>query len=55
LLMARSVWHKIRETKPVLDGLQLSKMLSGLQPTQKPVPGRIDRLPQHQQHTEETF
>ncbi|MBD2188262.1 GNAT family N-acetyltransferase [Pseudanabaena mucicola] len=53
LLMARSVWHKIRETKPVLDGLQLSRMLSGLQPTQKPIPGRIDTLPQSHQHTDE--
>ncbi len=53
LLMARSVWHKIRETKPVLDGLQLSRMLSGLQPTQKPIPGRIETgLSQHQ-HTDE--
>ncbi len=52
LLMARSVWHKIRETKPVLDGLQLSRMLSGLQPNQKPVPGRIETLHQHQQTDE---
>lgn len=53
LLMARSVWHKIRETKPVLDGLQLSRMLSGLQPTQKPIPGRIETgLSQHH-HTDE--
>jgi hypothetical protein len=52
LLMARSVWHKIRETKTVLDGLQLSRMLSGLQPTQKPVPGRIENLTPHQ-HTDE--
>jgi hypothetical protein len=54
LLMARSVWHKIRETKPVLDGLQLSRMLSGLQPNQKPIPGRIDNLTQHPHpHTDE--
>lgn len=45
LLMARSVWHKIRETKPALDALQLSKMLSGFQPARKPVPGRIDIIP----------
>lgn len=45
LLMARSVWHKVRETKPALDALQLSRMLAGLQPTQKPVPGRIDTPP----------
>lgn len=42
LLMARSVWHKVRETRPVLDALQLSRMLAGLQPAHKPVPGRID-------------
>jgi len=42
LLMARSVWHKVRESKPALDALQLSKMLSGLQPAQRPIPGRID-------------
>lgn len=45
LLMARSVWHKVREAKPVLDGLQLSRMLAGLQTAQKPVPGRIDTKP----------
>lgn len=44
LLMARSVWHKVRETKPGLDALQLSRMLAGLQPAHKPVPGRIDTL-----------
>jgi hypothetical protein len=55
LLMARSVWHKIRETKPVLDGLQLSRMLSGLQPNQKPIPGRIETLPQQHQHTDESL
>jgi ribosomal protein S18 acetylase RimI-like enzyme len=54
LLMARSVWHKIRETKPVLDGLQLSRMLSGLQPNHKPIPGRIDTHPQnYPSHPEE--
>lgn len=42
LLMSRSVWHKVRETKPVsLEALQLSEMLSGLQPAGKPVPGRM--------------
>ncbi len=45
LLMARSVWHKVRETKPGLDALQLSRMLAGLQPAQKPIPGRIDTPP----------
>lgn len=42
LLMSRSVWHKVRETKPIsLEGLQLSDMLTGLQPSGKPVPGRM--------------
>jgi len=45
MLMARSVWHKVRETKPALEALQLSRMLAGLQPAQKPVPGRIDTPP----------
>ncbi|MGK7889336.1 MAG: GNAT family N-acetyltransferase [Leptolyngbyaceae cyanobacterium] len=42
LLMSRSVWHKVRETKPVsLETLQLSDMLKGWQPGQKPIPGRF--------------
>jgi ribosomal protein S18 acetylase RimI-like enzyme len=45
MLMARSVWHKVRETKPALDALQLSRMLTGLQPAHKPIPGRIDTPP----------
>ncbi|GAB4535563.1 MAG: GNAT family N-acetyltransferase [Pleurocapsa sp.] len=40
LLMSRSVWHKIRETKP-LEGLQLSEMLQGLKPARTPIPSRI--------------
>lgn len=45
LLMSRSVWHKVREAKPLsLEGLQLSDVFTGLQPTGKPVPGRITRL-----------
>lgn len=45
LLMSRSVWHKLRETKPVsLEGLQLSEVLQGLQPARKPVPGRFSWL-----------
>lgn len=40
LLMSRSVWHKIRETKP-LDGLQLSDVLQGLKPARTPIPSRI--------------
>jgi hypothetical protein len=42
LLMSRSVWHKVRESKPIsLEGLQLSDVLTGLQPAGKPVPGRM--------------
>jgi hypothetical protein len=42
LLMSRSVWHKVRESKPIsLEGLQLSDVLNGLQPVSKPVPGRM--------------
>ncbi len=45
LLMSRSVWHKLREAKPaVAEGLQLSDVLQGLQPSRKPVPGRISLL-----------
>jgi hypothetical protein len=40
LLMSRSVWHKIRETKP-LEGLQLSGVLQGLKPAGVPIPSRI--------------
>lgn len=38
LLMSRSVWHKLRESKPAvsLENLQLSEVLPGLQPA-KPV------------------
>lgn len=42
LLMSRSVWHKVREAKPVSrEGLQLSDVLGGLQPVNTPVPGRM--------------
>jgi hypothetical protein len=42
LLMSRSVWHKLREAKPVsLEGLHLSEVLQGLQPARTPVPSRI--------------
>lgn len=45
LMMSRSVWHKVRETRFVsLEGLQLSEMLQGFQPTRKPVPGRFSLL-----------
>ncbi|ELR97658.1 GNAT family N-acetyltransferase [Gloeocapsa sp. PCC 73106] len=43
LLMSRSVWHKLRESKP-LEGLQLSDVLKGLQPTRTPIPTRMSWL-----------
>ena len=43
LLMSRSVWHKIRETKP-LEGLQLSDVLQGLKPARTPIPSRMSWL-----------
>jgi ribosomal protein S18 acetylase RimI-like enzyme len=40
LMMSRSVWHKLRESKFVsLEGIQLPDMLQGLQPARKPIPG----------------
>jgi hypothetical protein len=45
LLMSRSVWHKVRETKHIsLEGLQLSDVLSGLQPSRNPIPSRWEAL-----------
>jgi hypothetical protein len=42
LLMSRSVWHKLREAKPVsLESLHLSEVLQGLQPARTPIPSRI--------------
>ena len=43
LLMSRSVWHKLREAKP-LEGLQLSDVLKGLQPARTPIPSRMSWL-----------
>ena len=40
LLMSRSVWHKLKETKR--EGIQLSEVLQGLQPIPRtPIPSRI--------------
>jgi GNAT superfamily N-acetyltransferase len=40
LVMSRSVWHKLRESKFVsLEGIQWSGVLQGLQPARKPIPG----------------
>ncbi|MEL6496688.1 MAG: GNAT family N-acetyltransferase [Cyanobacteria bacterium J06623_7] len=43
LLMSRSVWHKIREAKP-LEGLQLPGVLQGLKPASTPIPSRVSLL-----------
>ncbi|MEM8718211.1 MAG: GNAT family N-acetyltransferase [Cyanobacteria bacterium P01_G01_bin.39] len=43
LLMSRSVWHKIKEGKP-LEGLQLSDVLQGFKPARAPIPSRISWL-----------
>ena len=43
LLMSRSVWHKIKEAKP-LEGLQLSGVLQGLKPAPTPIPSRVSWL-----------
>lgn len=45
LMLSRSVWHKVRETKTLsLETLQLTEMLQGLQPNHTPVPGRMTLL-----------
>lgn len=42
LLLSRSVWHKLRESRGVsIERLQLSDMLQGFQPNRQPIPGRI--------------
>jgi hypothetical protein len=51
LLMSRSVWHKLRESKfGALEGLQLSDVLQSLQPSRKPVPGRFSLQSQVDNH-----
>lgn len=45
LMMSRSVWHKLRESKHFsLESLQLSEVLQGFQPGRKAVPGRLSLL-----------
>jgi hypothetical protein len=46
LMMSRSVWHKVRESKlNALENLQLPEVLQGLQPVRKqPIPSRITLL-----------
>lgn len=48
LMMSRSVWHKLRETRsmPSLEGIPLGDVIPGFQPSRKPVPGRIILDPQ---------
>jgi hypothetical protein len=42
ILMSRSVWHKLRETRPVsFENIPLPEVLQGLQPARKPVPSRF--------------
>ncbi|MBP5975295.1 GNAT family N-acetyltransferase [Brasilonema sp. CT11] len=49
LMMSRSVWHKLRESKFVsLEGIQLPEMLQGLQPARKPIPGGMSWVQQGQ-------
>ena len=40
LMMSRSVWHKLRESKFALDS-SLSEVLQGFQAQRKPIPGRF--------------
>lgn len=48
LIMSRSVWHKVRESKLVsLEGIQLPEMLQGLQPARKPIPGGMSWTPRN--------
>lgn len=49
LMMSRSVWHKLRETRsmPSLEGIPLGDVIPGFQPSRKPVPGRIMLDPQN--------
>ncbi|MDX2242000.1 MAG: GNAT family N-acetyltransferase [Leptolyngbyaceae cyanobacterium bins.302] len=42
LMMSRSVWHKVRESKlGALENLQLPEVLQGLKPSRKAIPSRI--------------
>ncbi|MDJ0797191.1 MAG: GNAT family N-acetyltransferase [Calothrix sp. MO_167.B12] len=49
LIMSRSVWHKVRESRFVsLEGIQLPEVLQGLQPARKPIPGGMSWSPRNQ-------
>ena len=50
LMMSRSVYHKLRESKfASLEGLQWSEMLQGFQPARKPVAGGMSWIVQPKQ------
>ncbi|MTJ08812.1 MULTISPECIES: GNAT family N-acetyltransferase [unclassified Anabaena] len=54
LIMSRSVWHKLRESKFVsLEGIQWQEVLQGLQPARKPIPGGMSWVQQAQQVQQE--
>lgn len=56
LLMSRSVWHKLRESKSVISELQLSEVLQGFQPARKPIPSRTSwlRFTKHQEGSDKS-
>lgn len=54
LIMSRSVWHKLRESKLVsLEGIQWTDVLQGLQPARKPIPGGMSWVQTRQQQPSE--
>lgn len=54
LIMSRSVWHKLRESKFVsLEGIQWTDVLQGLQPARKPIPGGMSWAEVRQQQAAE--
>ncbi|MBE9049638.1 GNAT family N-acetyltransferase [Nostocales cyanobacterium LEGE 11386] len=54
LIMSRSVWHKLRESKFVsLEGIQWTEVLQGLQPARKPIPGGMSWVRPRPQPTSE--
>lgn len=53
LLMSRSVWHKLRESKP-LEALQLADVLQRLQPARTPIPSRMSWWQSLSQETKAT-
>ncbi len=54
LVMSRSVWHKLRESKFVsLEGIQWTGVLQGLQPARKPIPGGMSWVQPGQQPASE--